>query len=379
MPDGTKLGQGEAAGDRLRRDDPRRLRARARAARASAAPGSWCSTSMTPDAEFAAGHAARGGAADRRPRCSSSRSRRTGPTASASTASRASCTPRPARRSRRRPWARGPRLRRATLGGARVEVRCPDLCPRFTARVFENVTIAPSPLWLKARLTAAGQRPINNVVDITNYVMLADRPAAARLRPRPRRGRAADRAPRRRGRAGRDARRADAHARRRDGRDRGRAGPDLDRRDHGRRALGGASRTTTPRAARGRHLERPQHPPHLVGARPAQRGLGALREGAPARAAHARAGGRERADGRAVRRDAAARARSTSAASRAGPAADRAARARASRRSSACRSRASARPRSSARSTSRPSRSADGLDRRPCRRCAATTSRARST
>ena len=56
--------------------------------------------------------------------------------------------------------------------GIDVEVRDPDLCPRFTARVFENVTIGPSPLWLKARLMAAGQRPINNVVDITNYVML---------------------------------------------------------------------------------------------------------------------------------------------------------------------------------------------------------------
>jgi phenylalanyl-tRNA synthetase beta chain len=56
--------------------------------------------------------------------------------------------------------------------GAEVVVQCPDLCPRFTARVFENVTIGPSPLWLKARLTAAGQRPINNVVDITNYAML---------------------------------------------------------------------------------------------------------------------------------------------------------------------------------------------------------------
>jgi phenylalanyl-tRNA synthetase beta chain len=55
---------------------------------------------------------------------------------------------------------------------AEVEVQCPDLCPRFTARVFENVAIAPSPPWLKARLSAAGQRPINNVVDITNYVML---------------------------------------------------------------------------------------------------------------------------------------------------------------------------------------------------------------
>ena len=58
------------------------------------------------------------------------------------------------------------------VAGASVVVECPDLCPRFTARVFENVTIAPSPPWLAARLTAAGQRPINNVVDITNYVML---------------------------------------------------------------------------------------------------------------------------------------------------------------------------------------------------------------
>jgi phenylalanyl-tRNA synthetase beta chain len=55
---------------------------------------------------------------------------------------------------------------------AEVELRCPELCPRFTARVFEHVTIAPSPPWLKARLSAAGQRPINNVVDITNYAML---------------------------------------------------------------------------------------------------------------------------------------------------------------------------------------------------------------
>ncbi len=55
---------------------------------------------------------------------------------------------------------------------ASVTVEIPDLCPRFTARVFTDVTIGPSPLWLQARLTAAGQRPINNVVDITNYVML---------------------------------------------------------------------------------------------------------------------------------------------------------------------------------------------------------------
>jgi phenylalanyl-tRNA synthetase beta chain len=55
---------------------------------------------------------------------------------------------------------------------ASVTVQVPDLCPRFTARVFTDVTIGPSPAWLQARLTAAGQRPINNVVDITNYVML---------------------------------------------------------------------------------------------------------------------------------------------------------------------------------------------------------------
>ncbi len=55
---------------------------------------------------------------------------------------------------------------------ASVTVEVPDLCPRFSARVFTDVKIGPSPPWLKARLTGAGMRPINNVVDITNYVML---------------------------------------------------------------------------------------------------------------------------------------------------------------------------------------------------------------
>jgi phenylalanyl-tRNA synthetase beta chain len=53
-----------------------------------------------------------------------------------------------------------------------ITVEDHDLCPRFTARIFRAVHVGPSPLWLKARLSAAGQRPINNVVDITNYVML---------------------------------------------------------------------------------------------------------------------------------------------------------------------------------------------------------------
>jgi phenylalanyl-tRNA synthetase beta chain len=69
------------------------------------------------------------------------------------------------------PWASDPGGP-GEVEAAAVEVLCPDLCPRFTARVFEDVKIGPSPLWLKARLMAAGQRPISNVVDITNYVML---------------------------------------------------------------------------------------------------------------------------------------------------------------------------------------------------------------
>jgi phenylalanyl-tRNA synthetase beta chain len=71
----------------------------------------------------------------------------------------------PGRRSGERPLG-------SIEGVAEVVVEVPDLCPRFTARVFEDVKLGPSPLWLKARLSAAGQRPINNVVDITNFVML---------------------------------------------------------------------------------------------------------------------------------------------------------------------------------------------------------------
>ena len=47
-----------------------------------------------------------------------------------------------------------------------------EACPRYIGRLFRNATIGPSPVWLKARLTAAGMRPISNVVDVTNYVML---------------------------------------------------------------------------------------------------------------------------------------------------------------------------------------------------------------
>ncbi len=53
-----------------------------------------------------------------------------------------------------------------------VAIEAPDLCYRYAARVVKNVKIAPSPLWMRRRLRAAGVRPINNIVDITNYVML---------------------------------------------------------------------------------------------------------------------------------------------------------------------------------------------------------------
>ncbi|MBR2721471.1 MAG: phenylalanine--tRNA ligase subunit beta [Clostridia bacterium] len=53
-----------------------------------------------------------------------------------------------------------------------VSISAPDLCYRYAARVVKNVKIAPSPLWLRMRLRASGVRPINNIVDITNYVML---------------------------------------------------------------------------------------------------------------------------------------------------------------------------------------------------------------
>ena len=162
-----------------------------------------------------------------------------------STASRARSTPPPARRCAPPPWARRPGTAGDARGRSAITVECPDLCPRFTARVFEDVKIGPSPPWLKARLMAAGQRPISNVVDITNYVMLLtgqplhafdlDRVAGAQLTVR--------RAARRR--AGRDARRPDADARLRDGADRRRRRADVDRRRDGRRPLRGRATRTT--------------------------------------------------------------------------------------------------------------------------------------
>ena len=53
-----------------------------------------------------------------------------------------------------------------------VSVAAPELCPRYTARIIKSIRIEPSPKWMRRRLRAAGVRPINNIVDITNYVML---------------------------------------------------------------------------------------------------------------------------------------------------------------------------------------------------------------
>jgi phenylalanyl-tRNA synthetase beta chain len=55
---------------------------------------------------------------------------------------------------------------------ASVQILDPDLCPRYTARMLRNVTVAPSPSWMRLRLEAIGLRSINNIVDVTNFVMM---------------------------------------------------------------------------------------------------------------------------------------------------------------------------------------------------------------
>jgi phenylalanyl-tRNA synthetase beta chain len=58
------------------------------------------------------------------------------------------------------------------VGIASVSIEDPDLCPRYSAQIINSVSIGPSPDWLRERLEAVGQRSVNNVVDVTNYVML---------------------------------------------------------------------------------------------------------------------------------------------------------------------------------------------------------------
>ena len=234
MPDGTTLKTAKLRGIESQRDDPGRGRARDRRP-----------TRRDHGARrrrAGAGHAAGRRAADRRPTCSSSRSPRTGPTASASTGSRARSMRRPGRRCAAAVGGR-PRERGRGRAASRSASSAP-ICARGSRRACSRTSrSARRPLWLKARLMAAGQRPISNVVDITNYVMLLtgqplhafdlDRVAGAALTVR-------------RAKPGEQVQTLDGQTRTLDEQmvliaDARRA--DLDRRDHGRRALARSGRT----------------------------------------------------------------------------------------------------------------------------------------
>jgi len=60
----------------------------------------------------------------------------------------------------------------ATADAVTVEVEAPDLCPLYTARLVRGVRVGPSPAWLARRLEAVGLRPVNNIVDVTNYILM---------------------------------------------------------------------------------------------------------------------------------------------------------------------------------------------------------------
>ena len=182
-----------------------------------------------------------------------------------------------------------------------VEIADPDICLRFTARVFEDVKIGPSPEWLKQRLSAAGQRPISNVVDITNYVMLCTgQPLHAFDMDEVRGGRIVVR----RAEPGERMTTLDDVEREFD--------PDMalvcDAEGPSGIAgvMGGqiseVSDRHHARADGGGHLGGAEHPPDLQEARAAQRGLHAVREAAASRAGDRRPAARRPADGRAVRR-----------------------------------------------------------------------------
>ena len=69
------------------------------------------------------------------------------------------------------PKSKAPKTEGKAGDFASVEIQDPELCPRYTARIVRGVKIGPSPAWLQKRLGEIGQRPINNVADITNYVL----------------------------------------------------------------------------------------------------------------------------------------------------------------------------------------------------------------
>ena len=71
------------------------------------------------------------------------------------------------------PDAEGSQLTPAADGGlSSLSIEDPDLCPHYTARVIRGVVVGPSPAWMQRRLRAVGLRPVNNVVDVTNYVLM---------------------------------------------------------------------------------------------------------------------------------------------------------------------------------------------------------------
>jgi phenylalanyl-tRNA synthetase beta chain len=72
----------------------------------------------------------------------------------------------------KRPAFQLPEARDCIDDHASVDIEAPDHCPRYAARMITDITVAPSPLWLQDRLRSVGLRPINNLVDITNFVML---------------------------------------------------------------------------------------------------------------------------------------------------------------------------------------------------------------
>jgi phenylalanyl-tRNA synthetase beta chain len=164
---------------------------------------------------------------------------------------------------------------------AEIRIDAPDLCLRYSAALIENVTIGPSPLWMQQRLMRAGMRPLNNVVDITNYVMLElGQPLHAfdhRLLIERARSSGASGRPviiMRRARAGEQMKTLDGEMRRLD--------PDMlmitDTAGsiavagrHGRRGNRGHGRHEDYPARIGQ-LQLPEHPPREPDARPAQRG-----------------------------------------------------------------------------------------------------------
>ena len=162
LPNGLELERAQAARRALGRDDPRRGRGRARHRPLA---GSWCSPDGEPGTPLARRPAAR-----RRRAARSSRPATAPDLLSVYGIAREVAALYDAR-ARAAPRSRARRATATSRSTSTIEDF--EGCPRYVGRLFRDVQIGPSPLWLKARLTAAGMRPISNVVDVTNYVMLA--------------------------------------------------------------------------------------------------------------------------------------------------------------------------------------------------------------